>query len=209
MTERGRRDRVASTPAARGMTVVRGYTLVELLMSVVIASMLMLGLSGVASQAIQTHDMVREKNRLTDQARFAMQQMVRTVSHSRLLLLPQNDRPASNWLENVREETVPPTPPTDDSTKYTAVLAVTLPASIDLDADGFPDADNDRDGRIDEDPPADNTFDNATGIFQIDDGGDGKVDEFSGCCRWDDEEDFGITDEDGINGIDDDGDGRV
>ncbi|MGB5409577.1 MAG: prepilin-type N-terminal cleavage/methylation domain-containing protein [Thiogranum sp.] len=209
MTERGRRDRVASTPAARGMTVVRGYTLVELLMSVVIASMLMLGLSGVASQAIQTHDMVREKNRLTDQARFAMQQMVRTVSHSRLLLLPQNDRPASNWLENVREETVPPTPPTDDSTKYTAVLAVTLPASIDLDTDGFPDADNDRDGRIDEDPPADNTFDNATGIFQIDDGGDGKVDEFSGCCRWDDEEDFGITDEDGINGIDDDGDGRV
>jgi hypothetical protein len=112
-------------------------------------------------------------------------------------------------LENVREETVPATTPTDDSSKYTAVLAVTLPASFDLDADGFPDADNDRDGRIDEDPPADNTFDNATGIFQIDDGGDGSVDEFSACCSWDDEEDFGITDEDDINGMDDDGDGRV
>ena len=38
---------------------------------------------------------------------------------------------------------------------------------------------------------------------QIDDGGDGSVDEFSACCSWDDEEDFGITDEDDINGMDD------
>jgi len=209
MTDRGQRDRPAIETAPSFAAVMRGYTLVELLMAVALAGILMLGLSGVASQAIQTHDMVREKNRLTDQARFAMQQMVRAVGHSRRLLLPQNDKPASNWLENVREETVPATIPTDDSSKYTAVLAVTLPASFDLDADGFPDADNDRDGRIDEDPPADNTFDNATGIFQIDDGGDGTADEFSACCKWDDEEDFGITDEDDINGIDDDGDGQV
>jgi len=209
MTECGQTGGGSSESAARGMAVARGFTLVELLMAVALASLLMLGLSGVASQAIQTHDMVREKNRLTEQARFAMQQMVRAVSYSRLLLLPQNDRPASNWLENVREQTVPATTPTDDSSKYTAVLAVTLPASFDLDADGFPDADNDRDGRIDEDPPADNTFDNAAGIFQIDDGGDGTVDEFSSCCYWDDDERFGITNEDAINGIDDDGDGRV
>jgi len=35
------------------------------------------------------------------------------------------------------------------------------------------------------------------------------VDEFSACCNWDDDEYFGIVNEDPINGIDDDGDGRV
>ena len=156
-----------------------GFTLVELLLAMVLAAILIAGLSGVTGQVLATHDHVTDRNELNRQARFAMDQMVRMVSQSRQLMLPQVDRPASNWLENVREETVPPTTPTDDSSKYTAVLAVTLPASIDLDGDGFPDADNDRDGRIDEDLPADNTKDNAAGIYLIDDAGDGGVDEFS------------------------------
>ena len=209
MTDRGQRDRPATEVALSTAVVMRGHTLIELLMAVALASLLMLGLSGVASQAIQTHETVRERNRLTEDARFAMEQMVRAVRHSRRLLVPQADRSGSNWPEHIREQTVPPSPPIGDSTLATAVLAVTLPVSIDLDADGFPDADNDRDGQIDEDPPADNTFDNAAGIVQIDDGGDGAVDEFSSCCYWDDDEHFGVTDEDAINGIDDDGDGRV
>jgi len=186
-----------------------GFTLIELLVATTLAVLLIVGFGGVVGQVVTTRDFVQDKNELTRQARFAMDQMVRSISHSRLLLLPQHDRPASNWLENVREETVPPTTPTDDSTKYTAVLAVTLPATQDLDGDGFADADDDRDGRIDEDLPADNSFDNATGIYLIDDAGDGGVDEFSACCDWDDDEVFGVTDEDSINGIDDDDDGRV
>ncbi|MBT8122842.1 MAG: prepilin-type N-terminal cleavage/methylation domain-containing protein, partial [Gammaproteobacteria bacterium] len=186
----------------------RGFTLVELLVALVLATILIIAIGGVAGQVVATHDQVTERNDLNRQARFAMDQMVRMVSQSRLLLLPQADRTASNWREHIREETVPPTTPTDDSTRYTAVLAVTLPASIDLDGDGFADADNDRDGRIDEDLPADTTYDNAPGIFQIDDGGDGSVDEFAACCYWDDDEHFGTTNEDAINGIDDDGDGR-
>ena len=205
MTEHGQRNRYASGVTHTSLMVVRGYTLVELLMAVVIAGMLMLGLSGVASQAIQTHDMVREKNRLTDQARFAMQQMVRTVSHSRLLLLPLDDKPTSNWLENVREETVPPTTPTDDSSKYTAVLAVTLPAYQDLDGDGFADADDDRDGRIDEDLEPNKTYSQAPGIYLIDDDGDGQVDEGTGA---DDDESSTVND-DPINGVDDDGDNNI
>lgn len=205
MTDLGRRDRVASRPIAPAAALLQGYTLVELLIAVAIASVLMLGLSGVAGQALQVHDAVREKNDLTRQTRFAMEQMVRTVSHSRLLLLPLDDKPASNWLENVREETVPPTTPTDDSTKYTAVLAVTLPAYQDLDRDGFADADDDRDGRIDEDLPANKTYSQAPGIYLIDDDGDGQVDEGT---AGDDDESSTVND-DPINGVDDDGDNNI
>jgi prepilin-type N-terminal cleavage/methylation domain-containing protein len=190
------------------MTVVGGFTLVELLIAVAIASVLMLGLSGVAGQAIQVHDAVREKNRLTDQARFAMDQMVRMVSHSRLLLLPMNDKPASDWPEHIREQTVPPSPPIGSSTLATAVLAVTLPAFIDLNGDGVPDADDDQDGRIDEDLFNDKNNDFAPGIYLIDDDGDGFVDE-NPSWWWDDDEVNGVIDEDPINGVDDDGDGNV
>jgi len=205
MTDLGRRDRVASRPIAPAAALLQGYTLVELLIAVAIASVLMLGLIGVAGQALQVHDAVREKNDLTRQTRFAMEQMVRTVSHSRLLLLPLDDKPASNWLENVREETVPPTTPTDDSTKYTAVLAVTLPAYQDLDGDGLADADDDRDGRIDEDLPANKTYSQAPGIYLIDDDGDGQVDEGT---AGDDDESSTVND-DSINGVDDDGDNNI
>lgn len=206
MTDRRRRNRVMGKPAVTDIKASRGYTLVELLIAVAIASVLMLGLSGVAGQAIQVHDAVREKNRLTDQARFAMQQMVRTVSHSRLLLLPLADKPFTNWRENVREETVPASPPEGDSSKATAVLAVTLPIYIDLDADGFPDADDDTDGLIDEDLPNDVHHDFAAGIILIDDDGDGIVD--GGPSNYSDDESSTVND-DPVNGVDDDNDNNV
>jgi hypothetical protein len=83
-----------------------------------------------------------------------------------------------------------------------------LGARVDLDADGIPDADNDGDGLIDEDYPADVTFDSSPGIYQIDDGGDGSVDEGS-LVGNDDEDPINANGEDPINGIDDDGDGLV
>ena len=186
----------------------QGVTLIELLIALVLATILFSGLNGVVGQALDIHDSVREKNDLTRQARFAMQRMEQAVSNTRLLLLPLNDKPASNWLENVREETVPPTTPTDDSTKYTAVLAVTLPAYQDLDGDGFPDADDDRDGRIDEDLPNDRNYDFAPGIYLIDDDGDGSVDE-NPSFSWDDDEVNAVVNEDPIDGIDNDGDNNV
>jgi hypothetical protein len=159
----------------------------------------------VLGQALQIHDAVRDQNELTRQARFAMQRMVRSVSHSRLLLLPLNDKPATNWPENIREQTMPPTPPIGDSTLATAVLAVTLPLYVDLDADGFSDADDDRDGRIDEDLRPNKTYSQAPGIYLIDDDGDGQVDE--GTAADDDES--SIINDDPINGVDDDDDNNV
>ncbi len=185
-----------------------GFTLVELLVALAIASALIAGLGGVMGQVVATHDAVRDKNDLTQQASFAMQRMVQAVGNTRLLLLPLNDIPASNWPENIREQTVdPPTPPIGDSTLATAVLAVTLSAYQDLDGDGFPDADDDRDGRIDEDLPDDRNYDAAPGIYLIDDDGDGSVDE--GSSGYDDDEVSSVENEDPIDGIDNDGDNNV
>ncbi len=185
-----------------------GYTLVEMLIAVALI-VLFVGLGGVVSQALQTHDYVSDKNDLTRQARFAMEQMVRAVGRTDRLLLPLNDSLETNWPDNLREQTIPASTPLGDSTLATAVLAVTQDRNVDLDADGAPDVDNDGDGRIDEDFPTDITNDTAPGIYLIDDMGDGTVDNFKACCSMDDEEYFGIISEDPINGLDDDGDGLV
>lgn len=184
-----------------------GFTLLELLISLVIGSILLLALNGLVGQGVQTYESVKRENELDRQARFAMEQMVRAVSRSPQLLLPLNDNPVTNWSENIREETLPPTPPVGDSTKASAVLAIVLDRSIDLDRDGNPDADQDGDGRFDEDPGSDRTNDQASGIYLIDDDGDGQVDE--GGDIGDDDEDSGVAGEDPYNGLDDDGDANI
>lgn len=186
----------------------RGFTLIELLIALALAALLLTATTGLVNNALGTEEIVAERNRLQRDARFAMQRMTRTVNETRYLFLPQPDKPASNWRENVREETVPASPPEGDSSKATAVLAVTLSTSVDLDADGFPDADNDRDGRIDEDYPSDIAFDYDPGIHLIDDGGDGQVDE-GFFADSDDDEAASTADEDPIDGSDDDGDNGI
>lgn len=178
----------------------------ELLVAVAIAAVLIAGLGGVAGQFADTQDAVQGRNDLTRQARFAMDQMVRTVSHSRRLLLPLADNPNTNWPENIREQTVPPSAPIGDSTLATAVLAVTLPSNIDLDRDGYPDADDDRDGQIDEDLPNDHHHDFFAGIMLIDDDGDGSVDEGLG---WADDDESFTANEDPLDGVDNDDDGSI
>lgn len=182
-----------------------GFSLVELLVATAFAAALIAGLGVVVGLVTATRDGVQDRSELTRQARFAMDQMVRVVSHSRQLLLPLNDKPASKWPEHIREQTVPPTAPVGGSTLATAVLAVTLPAYQDLDADGFPDADDDRDGRIDEDFTRNRTYSRVPGIYLIDDDGDGQVDE--GAAADDDES--GTVNDDPINGVDDDDDNNV
>lgn len=186
-----------------------GYTLVEVLIALALSAILFAGLGSVIGQVLETREAVHGKNDLTQQARFAMQQMVRAVSRTQRLMLPLNDSANTNWPDHIRDEKVPASPPVGDSTLATAVLAVTLDPAQDLDGNGIPDADNDGDGRIDEDPGSDITFDFVPGIYLIDDMGDGTVDKFSACCFADDEEDFGIIDDDPVNGVDDDGDGLV
>ncbi len=170
-----------------------------------LAGLVLAAMSGLVNNVLGTEDIVTERNALQQDARFAMDRMTRAVGETRHLFLPQPDKPATNWRENVREETIPASPPEGSSSKATAVLALTLSAAVDLDSDGFPDADNDRDGRIDEDLPPDIAYDFDPGIHLIDDGGDGQVDE-GFFVDWDDDEAANSADEDPVNGIDDDGD---
>lgn len=184
-----------------------GFTLVELMVAMLLAGLLLAGTTGIISQALGTDAVVDERNQLQRDARFAMQRMTRAVRETRWLILPMPDKPDTDWRENVREETVPASAPEGSSSKATAVLAVSLSANVDLDANGFPDADNDNDGRIDEDMPADMNFDYGDGIYLIDDGGNGIVDESFG--NNDDDERLNGNDEDPVNGLDDDGDGVI
>ena len=184
----------------------RGISYVEALITVTITAILVGGLMGVISTATNINEDVKNDNDLVQQAHFAMERMVSITSKTRNLLLPQADKSYTNWPENIREETVPASPPIGDSTLATAVLAVTLPEDIDLDKDGFPDADDDEDGLIDEDPPADIHNDSSAGIYLIDDGGDGTVDEGP---NSDDDEALSGADDDSFNGIDDDNDNNI
>lgn len=185
----------------------RGFTLVELLVTAAISVLIVAGVGGVIEAAVESRAVLMERSAITRDASFAMERLVRAVSRSTRLVLPLADNPATGWPEHIREQTVPPSPPIGGSTLATAVLAVALPGYVDLDFDGFPDADNDRDGRIDEDPPADATFDNAAGLYLVDDDGDGAIDEAS--VAADDDEHGLIANEDSLDGADDDADGSV
>jgi type II secretory pathway pseudopilin PulG len=176
----------------------QGYTYVELMIAVVLGGILVVGLSGVVGRALDTHDVVHAKTDLARQASEALQRMARTVSHSRRLILPLADNPGTAWYEHIR-----------DSSSNGAVLAVALPYDVDLDDDGFPDADNDRDGRIDEDLARDNNHDGKPGIGGIDDNGDGIVDNTAAAIPEGDNDEDGVVSEDHINGVDDDGDGAI
>lgn len=185
----------------------RGFTLIELLIALALAGLVLAATSGLVNNATVTDEVITERNQLQRDGRFALDRMTRAVRETRYLYLPMPDKPDTDWRENVREETVPASPPEGSSIKATAVLAVSLSESVDLDADGVPDADNDGDGRIDEDYPADIAYDFDPGIHLIDDGGDGFVDE--GFFDNDDDERLNGEDEDWINGIDDDADGVI
>jgi len=185
----------------------RGFTLVELLVTATISLLIIAGLSGVIQATVESKVALDERIDVARQAGFAMERMVRAVGHSRRLLLPLNDNPGTNWPEDIREETVPASPPIGSSTLATAVLAVTLPTYVDLDFNGVPDADDDGDGLIDEDLPNDNHHDFFPGIMLIDDDGDGTVDEGGGWAQ--DDEDGTTENEDRLDGVDNDGDGSI
>ena len=181
-----------------------GYTLLEMTLAILIAAVLILGIEGLLSSALQADKQSRSQNNTLQQARFAMQQMLRAAANARHLLIPLAENPNTAWSESLRD-----------------VLAVTLDPTLDRDQNGWADANNDQDyldinnnkardvqepERIDEDPGADRSNDGAAGLIGIDDNGDGSVD--NGFDQFDDDED-GASDEDPVNGLDDDADGAI
>jgi hypothetical protein len=178
-----------------------GVTLIEMLISLSIAALLIVSLTGVVNTALEIGEDTTGRNRLAGDANFAVQRMVRALSRTRRLAIPMADNPATAWSESDRD-----------------VLAVTLDPFLDRDADGIMDADNDSDGLIDEDPGYDNYNNDEAGIILIDDDGDGLVDEHApddGTPGWNstwykfnNDEDLAWNEE-LLNRVDDDGDGLV
>lgn len=184
-----------------------GLTFLEILISVAIASLLIAGISGFINTALTAGQTTHIHNDSLQQARFALRRMTRAASKSRELRIPLAENATTAWSESVRN-----------------VLAVALDLTLDRDKDGWADANNDKDfldanksgtrdagepERIDEDWDLDSNSDGKPGIMNIDDNGDGTVDEGVGAmARHDDDED-GNADEDPINGLDDDNDGAI
>ena len=186
-----------------------GFTVLELLISLVLAALLLTAMAGLVDTAMTTRDDTRRGNDALQDARFAMQRMVTAVRGTDRLLLPLADNPNTNWREHIREQTMPASAPEGSSTLATAVLAVTLDPTLDIDEDGIADADNDSEGRVDEDVSGDSTNDGASGIVGIDDDGDGDVDELDATSSVNDNDEDGTKSDDALNGIDDDGDGSI
>ncbi len=202
----------------------QGMTLIELTAAVAMTAMLIAGLGGIVSQALQVQKTTERRNNLSADARFAMQRMTDAARGSRLLILPLKDKPATPWREHVREQYIPAQAPETGSVFASAVLAVSLDPSIDRNWDGWADANNDKDfinldaqwwrapnepERIDEDWGADMNKDGAPGLKGIDDNGDGYIDNSLALPPSADDDEDGSADEDPQNNEDDDGDGII
>lgn len=174
-----------------------GFTLVEVLVAVLMTSLIVLGLSNVVSGTRLVGERAAVRAERLEEARFALDRMVRVIEDSSRLFIPRPDDPRT---------------PQDESVRDPGVLALALPFNIDRDLDGVPDADNDGDGKFNEDPTGDLSGDSLPGIAYVDDDNDGQVDEVhtqsSGPIDEDDDEDD-FANEDDWNGIDDDGDGWI
>ena len=186
-----------------------GYTLAELMVAIAIGAMMLVGLQQLLGVSASTIERAGERTDLLRQGRFAMARIVDAVGGSTRVLIPLADNPSTAFVENIREQTFPASAPPTGSSLATAVLAVTLNPTIDLDGNGVPDADNDADGLVDEDLPADTQNDGRAGVRDFDDDGNGVKDFFLAPAGDDDESNDASQSEDPINGIDDDGDGTI
>jgi prepilin-type N-terminal cleavage/methylation domain-containing protein len=119
-----------------------GFTLLELLISIAILSIIMIGLQQVMGTALSAHRRTTEKTELLAQARYAMERMVMFVQETDQIEVPSVDRLVVNerLIDTYR----------NDTQFYLA------------EGDGYLDADNDQDGLVNEgvgDPPDPITFD--------------------------------------------------
>jgi prepilin-type N-terminal cleavage/methylation domain-containing protein len=110
-----------------------GFTLVELLVSIVILGVIMTGLAEVLDTSLASYQETKEKQALLDMARFTMDRMVRFVQEADWIGSTLGDE---DWLE-VGERVLD----TYDNSTHVYLA----------DGDGLLDADNDGDGFVNED----------------------------------------------------------
>lgn len=187
----------------------RGLSLVEVLVALVAAAGLLVGAAPLLQHAMSARVETDARLTLNRDAHFALQRLSDAVGQTHRVFVPQVDLDETDFDESVREQYVPDSLAPLGAGGGTALLSVALGARVDTDGDGVADADNDRDGQVDEDPGGDITNDDANGVYQMDDNGDGVVDPSSFSNFEDDDEYRNFPNEDPVNGRDDDGDGSV
>lgn len=126
----------------RGMNDSSGLTLLELLISIAILSVIMIGLHQAMGTALSAHQQTTDKKELLARARYAMERMVMFVQETDEIDVPSIDTlVVSERLLDIYNNT---------TLVYTA------------EGDGYLDADYDQDGLVNEgdgDPPDPITFD--------------------------------------------------
>ena len=140
---RGKLARLDSLRKSFSMNDSSGFTLLELLISIAILSIIMIGLHQVMGTALSAHRQTTEKTELLAQARYAMERMVMFVQETDQIDVPSVDRlvVSERLLDTYNNE----------SGEYM------------FEGDGYLDADNDGNGQVNEgtieDPPDPITFD--------------------------------------------------
>jgi len=112
-----------------------GLTLLELLVSITILGIIMVGLHQVVSTALSAYGHIKNKQELLAQARFAMERMVMFVQEADTIDIPQADRL--------------------DLTERVLDTYKNSDHSYMLEGDGYLDADKDGDGIVNEGGPED------------------------------------------------------
>lgn len=154
-----------------------GLTLVELLIAVSLVGMLTAAAALMLDSSLKAHTYATESSNLTREGTLAMERMTSGVRNSTYLLIP-------NAHKVTREILAFSGMINDDNDFYFGDPL-------------FP--------RIDEDPKKQMVDNSTSGLENIDDDGDGLVDEGD---KNDDDED-GLIDEDPLDGLDNDGDGNI
>jgi len=155
----------------------KGLTAVELLLAVTILGLVAVAATTFLSSTLNAHGIGDRRYELYREGLMIMERLTSSVRMCTFLLIPNAHEATRNILafSGLVNE---------DEDHY-------------FDDPLFP--------RIDEDPKKQMTDDDSSGVGNIDDDGDGLVDE--GDMNDDDED--GLTDEDPLDGIDNDGDGNV
>jgi prepilin-type N-terminal cleavage/methylation domain-containing protein len=166
-----------------------GFTLLELLISLTLIVILLGGMNQLSRQLSMGALEIKSRNQQMKQLEHAFMRIERSLERGNGLLVPRQDDPATAHNESIR-----------------TLVAVGLDPQLDRNGDGFADADNDADGLVDEDLPADYSNDGAAGIVGLDDDGDGIIDGAGGSS---DNDEDGVINEDWQDGIDNDADGST
>lgn len=157
----------------------KGLTLVELLVTISIMTLISTAIMPLLSVSLEAHSQGTARCELYHEGLMAMERMTGGVRNCTFLLIPNAHSTTRNILAFSGAIN-------DDDDYY-------------FDDPLFP--------RIDEDPYNDSNNDGESGIANIDDNGDGLIDDW--VVYWDDDDEDKLYSEDWLDGIDNDLDGNI